>query len=45
MHRYEEFPGGHDWAYWQSHVADSLRFFAEALQEGAAGKGMASVNF
>ena len=31
MHRYEEFPGGHDWAYWQTHVADSLRFLAEFL--------------
>ena len=30
-HRYKEFPGGHDWTYWQSHLADSLRFFAEHL--------------
>jgi putative tributyrin esterase len=27
-HTYDEFPGGHDWAYWEKHVADSLRFFA-----------------
>ncbi len=27
-HTYEEFPGGHDWPYWQSHLADSLRFFS-----------------
>lgn len=30
-HTYEEFPGGHDWPYWQEHLADSLRFFAAAL--------------
>ena len=27
-HKYEEFPGAHDWPYWQTHLADSLRFFA-----------------
>jgi enterochelin esterase-like enzyme len=27
-HEYEEFPGGHEWPYWQRHLADSLRFFA-----------------
>jgi putative tributyrin esterase len=26
-HTYEEFPGGHEWPYWERHVADSLRFF------------------
>ncbi|MDQ3439298.1 MAG: alpha/beta hydrolase-fold protein [Planctomycetota bacterium] len=26
-HTYEEFPGGHAWTYWETHVADSLRFF------------------
>ena len=30
-HRYEEFSGGHDWAYWREHLADSLRFFAGIL--------------
>ncbi len=30
-HRYEEFSGGHDWTYWAEHVADSLRFFGDAL--------------
>jgi len=30
-HLYEEFPGGHDWPYWQTHVADSLRYFASLL--------------
>jgi S-formylglutathione hydrolase FrmB len=27
-HQYEEFPGGHEWPYWQRHLADTLRFFA-----------------
>ena len=27
-HTYQEFPGGHDWPYWQLHLADSLRFFS-----------------
>jgi putative tributyrin esterase len=27
-HEYEEFPGGHEWPYWEAHLADSLRFFA-----------------
>lgn len=31
-HIYEEFPGGHDWPYWQEHLADSLRFFARLLE-------------
>ena len=26
-HEYEEFPGAHEWSYWQAHVRDSLRFF------------------
>jgi enterochelin esterase-like enzyme len=30
-HSYEEFEGGHEWAYWQEHVKDSLRFFDAAL--------------
>jgi enterochelin esterase-like enzyme len=27
-HAYQENPGGHDWLYWQKHLADTLRFFA-----------------
>lgn len=27
-HEYEEFPGGHEWPYWETHLADALRFFA-----------------
>jgi enterochelin esterase-like enzyme len=30
-HVYEEFPGGHDWKYWQTHLPDSLRYFASLL--------------
>jgi len=26
-HVYEEFPGGHEWPYWEAHLADTLRFF------------------
>ncbi len=25
-HDYFEFPGGHEWSYWQQHVAETLRF-------------------
>lgn len=28
-HVYEEFSGGHEWAYWTEHLADTLRFFAK----------------
>jgi putative tributyrin esterase len=27
-HTYEEFPGGHDWSYWQTHVERTLEFVA-----------------
>ncbi len=30
-HGYEEFPGGHEWPYWETHLADTLRFFANTL--------------
>jgi putative tributyrin esterase len=26
-HDYHEYPGGHEWPYWQTHLADVLRFF------------------
>ncbi len=32
-HLYEEFAGGHEWAYWREHLADSLRFFAAVLRK------------
>ncbi len=28
---YEEFPGGHEWPYWEEHVKKSYAFFAEQL--------------
>lgn len=30
-HLYEEFPGAHEWSYWNKHVADSYRFFDGVL--------------
>lgn len=32
VHEYEEFPGGHDWAYWDLHVRDAIAFHAKNLQ-------------
>jgi enterochelin esterase-like enzyme len=26
---YEEFPGGHEWAYWQTHIERTFKFFAQ----------------
>jgi S-formylglutathione hydrolase FrmB len=31
-HVYQEFPGGHEWPYWELHLADTLRFFAATLR-------------
>ena len=30
-HQYEEFPGGHDWAYWDRHVQEAIAFHAKNL--------------
>lgn len=30
-HEYEEFPGGHDWAYWDLHVREAVDFHARNL--------------
>jgi len=30
-HIYEEFPGSHEWAYWQEHIKDALLFFNKHL--------------
>ena len=30
-HEYEEFPGGHEWRYWEENLAVTLRFFGEIL--------------
>jgi putative tributyrin esterase len=31
LHAYQEFSGGHDWNYWATHIADTLKFFASQL--------------
>jgi putative tributyrin esterase len=31
-HEYEEFPGGHDWAYWDQHVREAIAFHVRALK-------------
>jgi putative tributyrin esterase len=31
-HEYQEFPGGHDWAYWDKHVQDAVAFHARNLR-------------
>jgi S-formylglutathione hydrolase FrmB len=28
-HKYQEFPGGHNWEYWTEHLTDALRFFEQ----------------
>jgi S-formylglutathione hydrolase FrmB len=30
-HEYQEFPGGHDWAYWDKHVQEAIKFHARNL--------------
>jgi enterochelin esterase-like enzyme len=36
-HEYEEHPGGHEWPYWERHLADTLRFFGRCAA-GSAGR-------
>jgi S-formylglutathione hydrolase FrmB len=31
-HQYAEFPGGHEWPYWEEHLKDMLRFFGALLK-------------
>ena len=31
LHEYAEHPGGHDWAYWDQHIQETLAFFAPVL--------------
>jgi S-formylglutathione hydrolase FrmB len=33
-HEYKEFPGAHNWPYWEAHLPDMLRFF-HRISEGA----------
>lgn len=35
-HEYAEFPGNHNWAYWQEHIADHLIFFEQILRNQAS---------
>lgn len=30
-HEYREFPGAHDWSYWDLHVQEAIRFHAQVL--------------
>ena len=30
-HEYAEYPGAHDWAYWDTHVQEAIAFFAREL--------------
>lgn len=32
-HVYQEFPGGHEWPYWQLHVQETFLFFENVLRE------------
>ncbi len=34
---YTEWPGRHDWAYWRTHLSESLRFIAERLLQQSLG--------
>ncbi len=29
-HQYAEYPGGHEWPYWQEHLTDALLFFDQS---------------
>lgn len=31
VHQYQEFPGGHEWAYWQKYIETTYRFFSKLL--------------
>jgi S-formylglutathione hydrolase FrmB len=31
-HRYEEFPGGHVWSYWDQHIQEAIQFHLAALK-------------
>jgi S-formylglutathione hydrolase FrmB len=32
-HTYQEFPGGHEWPYWEAHLEDTLVFFESQLRK------------
>ena len=31
-HVYREYPGGHSWQYWDTHIQDTIRFFIDKLE-------------
>ncbi len=31
-HEYREYPGGHEWPYWEAHLAETLQFFGSAAR-------------
>jgi len=33
-HEYQEFPGSHDWAYWDNHVREAIAFHMKNLRPG-----------
>lgn len=35
-HEYSEFPGGHEWSYWQQHISETLRFVDRSCRVRAA---------
>lgn len=41
-HTYEEFPGTHEWPYWEAHVADTFGFFGQILRAPVPGRPPAS---
>ena len=32
QHVYQEFPGGHEWSYWQEHVSETFKYFTMLYQ-------------
>jgi enterochelin esterase-like enzyme len=31
-HTYQEFPGGHEWSYWEAHLEETILFFEAELR-------------
>ena len=34
-HEYVEYPGGHDWAYWDAHIEEAIAFVMRAMRSGS----------